>query len=350
MAASLKDVAARAGVSVKTVSNVVNEYPFVTPDTRAKVQRALAELDYRPNLSARRLRGGRTGLIALALPELGQPYFAELAELIVQEAADHGWTVLIDQTRGDPDSERLVAEGIKAHLVDGLIVSPLALTPDDLDRRSDTTPLVLLGERLTDAPVDHVTIDNVAAARLATSHLVELGHRRIAAIGSQPHIPGGTAALRLKGYRQALRRAGIPTDRDLIAAAPQYHRSDGAAAMARLLDLDTPPDAVFCFNDVLALGAIRTALSRGLRVPADLAVIGFDDIEDGRYHTPTLSTIAPDKHEIARLALTLLRRRINAPRATDPTEATATFTLRQRESTVPARRPRPRRPAQLLQR
>jgi DNA-binding LacI/PurR family transcriptional regulator len=350
MAASLKDVAARAGVSVKTVSNVVNEYPFVTPDTRAKVQRALVELDYRPNLSARRLRGGRTGLIALALPELGQPYFAELAELIVQEAADHGWTVLIDQTRGDPDSERLVAEGIKAHLVDGLIVSPLALTPDDLDRRSDTTPLVLLGERLTDAPVDHVTIDNVAAARLATAHLIELGCRRIAAIGSQPRIPGGTAALRLKGYRQALRRAGIPTDRDLVAAAPHYHRGDGAAAMARLLDLDAPPDAVFCFNDVLALGAIRTALERGLRVPADLAVIGFDDIEDGRYHTPTLSTIAPDKQEIARLAITLLRRRINAPRATDPTEATATFALKQRESTVPASQTRSRRPAQLLQR
>lgn len=350
MAASLKDVAVRAGVSVKTVSNVVNDYPFVTPGTRAKVQRALAELDYRPNLSARRLRGGRTGLIALAVPELGQPYFAELAELIVQAAADQGWTVLIDQTRGDPDSERLVAEGIKAHLVDGLIVSPLALTADDLDRRSDTTPLVLLGERLTDAPVDHVTIDNVAAARLATEHLIELGRLRIGAIGSQPHNAGGTAALRLKGYRQALRSAGIPTDRDLIAPAPQYHRGDGAAAMARLLELESPPDAVFCFNDVLALGAIRTAQERGLRVPADLAVIGFDDIEDGRYHTPTLSTIAPDKPEIARLALTLLRRRIDAPMSTEPTEATAAFALQARESTVAVRRRLPRRSAKVLQR
>lgn len=339
MATSLRDVALRAGVSVKTVSNVVNYYPFVTAETRAKVQRALVEMDYRPNLSARQLRGGRTGLIALAVPELGQPYFAEIAELIVHEAAGQGWTVLIDQTRGDRASERLVAEGIKAHLVDGLIVSPLALTADDVTGRSDATPLVLLGERLTDAPVDHVTIDNVAAARTATEHLIARGRRRIAAIGSQPHLPDGTAALRLKGHRQALRRAGIRVERSLIAPARQYHRQDGAAAMALLLALSPPPDAVFCFNDVLALGALRELHERGLRVPDDVAVIGFDDIEDGRYNTPTLSTIAPDKGEIARLALTLLRRRADHPTTAQPTEAMASFALRERESTLGSKRP-----------
>src|SRR5882757_5954751 len=196
--ASLKDVALLAGVSMKTVSNVVNDYPFVTPETRAKVQRAIETLDYRPNLSARMLRGGRTGLVALAVPEIGAPYFAELAEVIVQQAKTHGWTVLIDQTLGDRDTERLVAEGIKSHLVDGLIVSPLTLTAEDIEQRRVTTPLVLLGERLATAPVDHVTIDNVAGARAATEHLLALGRTRIAAIGAQPGQPG-TAALRLKG-------------------------------------------------------------------------------------------------------------------------------------------------------
>ncbi len=331
--ASLKDVAARAGVSVKTVSNVVNGYPFIAAATRAKVQQALTELDYRPNLSARGLRGGRTGLIALAVPEIRSPYFAELAEHVVAEAKRYGWTVLIDQTLGVHDSEQVVAEGIKSHLVDGLIVSPLALSAEDIAGRRDRTPLVLLGERLIHAPVDHVSIDNVAAARMVTGHLVEIGRRRIAAIGSQPHIVGGTAALRLDGYRAALRAAGLPVEDRLVAPAPNYHRADGAAAMGALLDLAEPPDAVFCFNDLMALGAIRTLHTRGYRVPDDVAVAGFDDIEEARFSTPTLTTIAPDKGGIARLAVELLHTRIADGTAARPQEAVAPFALVVREST-----------------
>jgi DNA-binding LacI/PurR family transcriptional regulator len=329
--ASLKDVALLACVSMKTVSNVVNDYPFVTPETRAKVQQAIEALDYRPNLSARLLRGGRTGLVALAVPEIGMPYYAELAEAVVQQAKTHGWTVLIDQTFGDRDTERLVAEGIKSHLVDGLIVSPLTLTARDIERRRATTPLVLLGERLSNASVDHVAIDNVAGARAATEHLVAIGRTRIAAIGAQPGQPG-PAALRLKGYREALRRAGIPYDKALVAPATNYHRVDGASAMRDLLD-NAAPDAVFCFNDTLALGAIRTLLSSGRRVPEDVAVIGFDDIDEGGFSTPSLSTIAPDKAQIAELALALLGRRI-ADEGAEPQEATADFALVVRESTA----------------
>jgi DNA-binding LacI/PurR family transcriptional regulator len=330
--ASLKDVALLAGVSMKTVSNVVNDYPFVTPQTREKVRQAIDALDYRPNLSARLLRGGRTGLIALAVPEISMPYFAELAEAVVQQAKTHGWTVLIDQTRGDRDTERNVAEGIKSHLVDGLIVSPLTLTAADIENRRATTPLVLLGERLTNAPVDHVTIDNVAGARTATEHLLGLGRTRVAAVGSQPRVAGGTSALRLKGYRQALRRAGVPYDKALVAPVTDYHRVDGARAMQALLD-GPRPDAVFCFNDTLALGAVRTLLSKGYRVPDDVAVVGFDDIDEADFSTPTLTTVAPDKAQIAELALGLLDRRI-AHSDAGPREATANFTLVVRESTT----------------
>jgi DNA-binding LacI/PurR family transcriptional regulator len=334
VAASLKDVAARAGVSVKTVSNVVNDYPFVTPETRAKVQRVIEELGYRPNLSARQLRAGRTGLIALAVPEIKLPYFAELADQVVTQAKPHGWTVLIEQTRGERDAERVVAEGITSHLVDGLIVSLLALTARDIERRRDRTPLVLLGERLTEAPIDHVSIDNVAAARLATEHLIGLGRRRIAAIGAQPHVRSGTASFRLQGYREALRQAGLRYDRTLVAPAARYHRLDGAEAMARLLDAAAPPDAVFCFNDTLALGALRALLARGVRVPEDVAVVGFDDIEEARFATPSLTTIAPDKRGIAELALGLLDTRIGARGAAGPQVAEAGFTLQIRESTT----------------
>jgi DNA-binding LacI/PurR family transcriptional regulator len=330
--ASLKDVATLAGVSMKTVSNVVNDYPFVTPETRAKVERAIEELDYRPNLSARLLRGGRTGLVALAVPEISLPYFAELAEVVVQQAKTHDWTVLIDQTLGDRDTERLVAAGIRSHLVDGLIVCPLTLTARDIDERRATTPLVLLGERLSTAPVDYVAIDNVAGARAATQHLLELGRTRIAVIGGRPGGLG-PAALRLKGYRDALRKAGIGYDQALVAPTNGAHCLDGAAAMRDLIRAQSPPDAVFCVSDTLALGAIRMLLGSGCRVPDDVAVIGFDGIDEGAFSTPSLSTIAPDKAQIAELALGLLSRRI-ADRAAEPQETVVDYALVVRESTA----------------
>jgi DNA-binding LacI/PurR family transcriptional regulator len=337
----LKDVAERAGVSVKTVSNVVNGYVHVRPDTRARVMEAIAALDYRPNISARNLRGGRTGIIALAVPELDIPYFAELAKYVVSAAARHDWTVLIDQTNGDPEQERLVASGIRDHMIDGLIFSPLTLAGADLDAGAKATPMVLLGERVAHGPADHVAIDNVAAARDVTAHLVGLGCRRIAAIGAQHTAEGATARLRLAGYRDALRAAGLGHDEALIAPAPAWHRADGAEAMAALLAAGARPDAVVCFNDTLALGAMRALHDAGLRVPDDVAVAGFDDIEDGRFSVPTLTTVAPDKADLARIAVDLLAARLTATESTPPREQTVPHQLIPRESTAAALRPHP---------
>src|SRR5207244_12662080 len=136
-------------------------------------------------------------------------------------------------------------------------------------------PVVLLGEQIVDSGLDHVMIDNVAASRAATRHLLELGRRRIAVIGDQETFQ--TARLRTEGYRAELREAGQPEDPRRIRQTRFFHRADGAAAMEQLLDLPRPPDAVFCFNDLLALGALRTVLRRGLRVPDDVAIVGFDD-------------------------------------------------------------------------
>ncbi|MGR6322294.1 LacI family DNA-binding transcriptional regulator [Micromonospora soli] len=327
----LKDVAERAGVSVKTVSNVVNGYQHVRADTRARVEEAIAELNYRPNLSARNLRKGRTGVIALAVPELDIPYFAELARHVVTAAAEHGWTVLIDQTGGGPEQERKAASGIGDHMIDGLIFSPLALAADDL-AGLDGMPMVLLGERVDHGPADHVVVDNVAAAREVTAHLLGLGRRRIAAIGSQRTPEGASARLRLAGYTAALADAGIGYDERLVAPASAWHRADGAAAMRHLLSTDVRPDAVFCFNDTLALGALRALHEAGLRVPEDVAVAGFDDIEDGRFSIPTLTTVAPDKERIARLAVDLLAARVTGDRTAPPRELVAPHRLALRES------------------
>jgi DNA-binding LacI/PurR family transcriptional regulator len=328
----LKDVAAVAGVSVKTVSNVVNGYVHVRPETRARVERAIAELQYRPNLSARSLRQGRTGLIALAVPELDIPYFAELARHIVAAAKVHDWTVLIDQTNGDPAHERFVASGFRDHLIDGLIFSPLALTGADLIDGEVRTPMILLGERVYGTAADHVVVDNVGAARTATEHLIGIGRRRVGAIGAQHTAEGVTARLRLAGYAEALRTAGLPYDEALVAEAPAWHRADGAAAMHELLRSGEPPDAVFCCNDTLALGAIRALLEAGLKVPEDVAVAGFDDIEDGRFSTPTLTTIAPDKAFLARTAVAALAERVTAAE-TPLREIAVPYELRRREST-----------------
>jgi DNA-binding LacI/PurR family transcriptional regulator len=328
----LKDVAARAGVSIKTVSNVVNGYVHVAPATRARVQAAIDALGYVPNMAARQLRSGRSGVIALAVPELQSPYFAEIAGLIVQAAERRSWTVLIDQTDGHAGRERNLVAGLRRHAIDGLIFSPLALAGDDLPRRTET-PIVLLGERVWHGPADHVAIDSTAAAAEATRHLIGLGRRRIAAIGVQEDPSAVTAHQRLAGYRLALAEVALSP---LEAAADSFHRADGAAAMARLLDGGSRPDAVFCFNDLLALGAIRTLLSRGCRVPEDVAVIGFDDIEDGRFSTPTLSTIAPDAPRIAQLAVDLLADRLGdgSAAAGPPRELRVDHRLVIRESTA----------------
>ncbi len=158
-------------MSIKTVSNVVNNYPHVTPQMRAKVQRAIDELGYRPNLTARHLRKGRTGIIAFAVPELGNPYFAELAGAVIDAAAQHDYTVLVDHTAGLRERELLVCQEFRSHVIDGLILSPIHLENDDLLARQETSPLVLLGEREYEAPYDQIAIDNVAAARSAVRHL-----------------------------------------------------------------------------------------------------------------------------------------------------------------------------------
>ncbi len=337
MRVRLRDVADHAGVSVKTVSNVVNGYVHVSPGMRERVQSSIEELGYRANLSARSLRRGRSGVIALAVPALDMPYFAELTRCVVQEAEQLGYTVLVDQTDGLRVREEIVATGVRSHLIDGLILSPVAMGYAELSEVGSETPIVLLGEKIGGADIDHVAFDNVAAARAATEHLLAQGRSRVAAIGYQAggEARSGVAAVRRAGYEQALAAAGLTLDPGLTRAVPAYERAAGADAMASLLDdgQGRPPDAVLCFNDQLALGALRTLAIRGLRVPDDVAVAGIDDIEDGRFCTPTLSTIAPDKAAIAREAVRLLTDRIARPTA--PTrEVSVGFALVPRESTL----------------
>jgi DNA-binding LacI/PurR family transcriptional regulator len=337
MTPTLHDVARIAGVSIKTVSNVINDYPHIRPATREKVQRAIAELGYTPNLTARNLRSGRTGAIALAVPDLGLSYFAELAATVIAEAERLGVVVLVEQTGGDRDRELDLLRSPRLKLTDGLIFSPLGMGQDDVDRLTVPYPMVLLGERIFDGPVDHVTMRNVDAARAATEYLLNAGRRRIAVIGAHDGEVIGSAGLRLRGYREALEQAGIPYDDALVGYTTMWHRSNGARTMRDVLDRGVEFDAVFGLNDTLALGAMRALQESGRRVPDDVAVVGFDDLDEAQYSIPSLTTVDPGQSWIARTAVQTLLARIAAPAADgEPRLLLADFRIAERESATVA--------------
>ena len=333
---TLKDVARHANVSIKTVSNVVhNRTARVSPATRERIQQAIDELGYRPNLAARQLRNTEVGIIALAVPTLENPYFASIASLVVDAAASKGRIALVDHTNGMREQELMTVRGLRPDVIDGLIFDPQTLSESDLTGLSLHLPIVLIGERLLQAPFDHVLIDNEEAAYQATMHLIRLGYRRIAAIGVTGAYEPVVQGLRYSGYLKALDAAGIPHDLSLVkpSNSGRFIRHDGSEAMRVLLDSPAPPDAVFCFNDLMAIGAMRMAKSRGLRIPEDVAMIGIDDIEEGRYHTPSLSTISPNKQMMATLATDLLIQQIEGKRAEAPRHHIIPFELIGREST-----------------
>ena len=315
MPATLRDVADRAQVSMRTVSNVVSGYTHVSERMREKVLAAIAELDYRPNPVARTLRTGRTGMLALIVPEIDVPYFSELARDVITAAAEFGYRVMIDQTGHDHERERDLLTGAdRTMLFDGILFSPLVTKTELLEMDNRTSmPLVLLGEHDFDGRYDHVAIDNVRAAHDATKHLIEVGRTRIAAIGAQPLENYSTPQQRTAGYESALHEAGLEVIPEYQLPAANYHRANGYNATMTLLALDERPDAIFCYSDLLAMGALRAVFDAGLRVPEDIAIIGIDDIEEGRYSRPTLSTVSLDTPFIAHHAVARVLARIDDP-------------------------------------
>jgi DNA-binding LacI/PurR family transcriptional regulator len=334
--ATMSDVARLAGVSIKTVSNVLNEHPHVRASTRQRVEAAIDDLQYRVNVSARNLRSGRSGTIALAIPELTQPYFAELAQAVIDVATAQGVTVFVETTGGDPVRELEIVSGRQEIFTDGLIFSPQGIAPEDAGSITPGLPTVLLGERIFHSDYDHVTMANTEASAAAVRHLLDIGRRRIVILGADPEdTTTGTGPLRLKGAMEALREVGLSPDRDLLIGVTPWTRETGAQALRHILERRIRFDAVFALNDALALGALRALLQSGIRVPDDVAIVGFDDTLDAQWATPSLTSVQPGGRRIARLAVDLLRRRIAGAReATEHDELVAPFELIIRESTV----------------
>ncbi|MGW7411330.1 LacI family DNA-binding transcriptional regulator [Streptomyces sp. NPDC054863] len=306
---TLEEVAARAGVGRGTVSRVVNGSPRVSERTRAAVEAAVAELGYVPNRAARALAANRTDAIALVVPEAEhrffvEPYFSDILRGVGAALADTEMQLLLTIVGNDRERGRL-ANYLAGHRVDGVLVVSLSADdplPDLLTELG--IPAVISGRRSADEPLPWVDADNVSGARQAVAHLAARGRRRIAAITGRLDIYG--AQCRLTGYRDGLAEAGLPLDESLVVPG-DFTEESGRAAMETLLTRVPAPDAVFVASDVMASGARQVLRARGVRVPEDIALVGFDDSSIARHMDPPLTSVRQPIEEMGRvMAQTLL--------------------------------------------
>ncbi|RPF31585.1 LacI family DNA-binding transcriptional regulator [Streptomyces sp. TLI_185] len=305
---TIQDVAKAAGVSPMTVSNVINDHPNVRPATREKVLEAMARLDYRVNVAARNLRKGRTGTIGLAVPEVDSAYYGLLAAAIIAAASRRGLRVSIEQT-ASRDNELDALSLSRNRLYDGLILSAAGMGQGDAERLRVDHPVVILGDRIFGAPVDHVAMPNFDASHAATRHLIERGCRRIAIVcGAVEEVD--TSSLRITGYRKALEDAGLSADRALVQQVDRLGMREGAERARKMAKSGLDFDGVFCVTDALAMGVLRGLADVGTRVPDQVKVIGFDNVSESEFFIPSLSSVDPDHDGMAERAVDLLIRRI----------------------------------------
>jgi LacI family transcriptional regulator, repressor for deo operon, udp, cdd, tsx, nupC, and nupG len=309
---NIKDIARLAGVSVATVSRALAKPHVVKPATIEKVKQTIAALDYSPNAVASSLRRRRSDNIIVVVPNIHNPFFSGIVQGIENIAHDNGFKILLGETQDNQERLDRYTAMISSKGADGLILLGSLLPSvvrEALDQGTESpVPLVLACERFAGLISPTVEIDNIAASRLATEHLVGLGHKRIATIAG----PDGNSLSidRLQGYKLALDNAGIGFDRTLVVEG-DFSIQSGYEATQTLLALDPRPTAIFCANDEMAIGAQKAIRDQGLKIPGDIAIVGFDDIRFAQYAEPPLTTIAQPTVAIGETAMQLMLRVLN---------------------------------------
>jgi len=330
---TLKELAARARVHPSTVSRVVNQDPGlrIAPATRTRIEALLRETEYRPNGVARGLKLRQTMVLAVVIPDITNPFFGGLFRGIEDGAAPRGYQVLLCNTDGSPDRQRAHLHSLIARRVDGVILASSFLKdPAVRWLRHQRIPYVLVN-RFSDEGLDpFVGSDDVAGARLATQHLISLGHVRIGHLAGQATV--STGVLRRRGFLAAMADAGLPSPPELQAESG-FVEEGGIRAMERLLALSEPPTALFAVTDMVAAGVYSVARHRGLRVPEDLAVIGYNDIPLAGRLIPGLTTVHVPIHEFGSAAARLLLEQIESGRVS-PRQVVYAPELLVRASTV----------------
>lgn len=304
----MRDVAEQAGVSLSTVSHVINETRYVSAVVRQRVLAAMEALDYRPNELARSLRRGQTNTIGLILPDSSNPYFAEIGQAIEVTAFERGYSVILCNTSGDLTREELYVDVLRNKQVDGIIfvaAGDRSESVRELLRRN--YPVVLVDRSLKGVELDAVFINNYDGGCQAIQHLIDLGHERIGCITGPHNLT--PSAERITGYLDTLEANDLPRDEALIVSG-DFRPNSGYQAATALLKSSRPPTAIFACNDLMALGVMRAATTLGLRVPDDLSIVGFDNIELASYTIPPLTTVSQPSNEMARTGVQMLIHRI----------------------------------------
>ena len=311
MTSTINDVARLAGVSITTVSHVINGTRFVSEDACKRVTDAMQTLNYQPNSLARGLRMGLSKIIGLIVPDNSNLFFAEIARAIEDAGFQHGYSVILCNTDDDPQKEVAYVNVLRAKQVDGVIFISAGGASEGLNRLLEAhVPVVVIDRQIPDAAADILLVDNLEGGYQATRHLIQSGHRCVACIAGPSDLTPSNQ--RLVGYQRALEEAGIRYDEQRVVRG-DFHAESGNKAALRLLQNSPHPTAIFACNDMMAIGALHAAYTLKIRVPDDLAIVGFDDIELASYVYPPLSSMAQPKQEIGRMAVNLILERMLSP-------------------------------------
>lgn len=307
---TLSLVAERAGVSIASVSRVLNGQP-ASAELAERVRAAADELGYVPDASARTLKTGRTDQIAFAVADVGNPVYVQMMHEVARVVAKASYRLVLSSTGADPHEQIELLGNLNRGFADGLLLSPLRVTQGLVDAlRNSRIPAVVIGSLPDDVELDNVRADSVAGVGLAVEHLADSGRRRIAFVnGPVDTVPG---AARLEGYLRAMTRLGLPASAEAQVQATDFTFKAGRKAAARLLRRSTP-DAVVCANDLIAVGVLKELALRGLRVPEDVMVVGMDDTDAAELANPSLTSVNLGSAKRARTAAKLLIRRLENP-------------------------------------
>lgn len=305
---SIKDVARLAGVSTATVSRTLAEPEKVTEETRHKVQAAIRRSGYVRNALARSFRMQRTQTILVLIPDIGNPFYSVIIQGLEEIAQKHRYRILLGDMQNSIERQNEYLQSVTQRQVDGVISLGhiLPQLPETKDGKS--IPLVMMCEHLHNSSVDSVSIDNIAAAELATQHLLDLGHRRIAYINGPADNP--LSKDRLTGYRNALKKAGVKYDKTLVARG-DFLLQSGEDAMRSLIAAQVEFTALFAACDSMAIGAIKQLIAHGKKIPSDISVISLDDIEFAQYVAPPLTTVRQPRRDIGRAAMEKMIAKLN---------------------------------------
>ncbi|MCK2026310.1 LacI family transcriptional regulator [Microbacterium sp. SSW1-47] len=320
---TMRDVAARAGVSTKTVSRVFNDDPHVLPHTRALVEQAMRELNYVPNVLATTFRAGRTSVIGVAVPDIVDPFFASIARAIEDVARGRGLSTLVTSLGSDPEGERPAIESMLGRQLSGLVIAPVGVDHSWLERWREHTPIVFVDRAPVGLDADTFVEADERGAVAAVQHLIGHGHRRIAYVGDAVHL--STEANRLEGWRRGLAEAGIAADAELVRSGVS-DREAARQAVAQLRALDDPPTALFSANARCSM-----ALAAALR-DEPLAIVGFGDFPMADVLTPALTVIDQDPYRLGTLAAERIFDRLGGVEPAGPAVAVIDVDLVERES------------------